>query len=244
MTAALSNSRQRLRLLQKPSLWAGFDHYFSTNWQAKQIFIDLKGKRVDIDLVRECALWSFHPLGKNEGDQKRARGKNRDKLLRKALIGCESAIAAFTPYVNLRICAPNIAKVRERASDLIAINRYLAEQYREILSRQKENGTFVTKRLGVQWNCTYLVALKAHISVSTGWDDEQVLSAIVHLVHGVHKSLNQRPSPTLRSLLQKAIQHFEQSPQNARIIALVEHMAANPETMRRMFPPVSSLFPK
>jgi hypothetical protein len=232
------NNSRRLHFLQKPGLWVGFDQYLSEDWQARHLLTDLKGKGVDIALVREWALWSIHPLGKEEAEHKRDRGENRNKVLSSALVASERVIAALTSYANLPGTDPKMGEVKGNALDLIERHLYLAKRYGEILAEQKKHGTFDTKRLGVHWNVAYLFTLKSHISVVTGWEKEQVLGAITYLVRGVHKTLDQRPSPTLRRLLQKAIHNFEKNPKNTRIIGLIQHCAGNSRELYRMFPPI------
>lgn len=121
------------------------------------------------------------------------------------------------------------------------MNHYLAQWYRHVLAEQEKHGTFETKRLGVQWNVAYLYILKAYISVVTGWKPEQVLSVMTYVIRGAHLTLKKRPSPVLRSLIQKAICNFEQNPKNARIIDRLQRSAVHPQELYRMFPPVSQV---
>ncbi len=45
-------NKSKVQLLQNPRLWDGFDYYFVTNWQAKEVLTNLKGQGLDIALLR------------------------------------------------------------------------------------------------------------------------------------------------------------------------------------------------
>jgi hypothetical protein len=236
MSVESENSHLREDLLRQPALWSGADNYFSTNWQAREILADLQKDGVGIKLAQELALWLFRPLGRCEAEQKRIRGQNQEKLVHEFLVGCSSGIAICKPYTHLNHKDPDDRSIMKEAEDLIERISYLQDRFEGVWQRRKE--TFNRKRLGTSWNTSYGSLLRAHISLMTGWDDQKVLTAVVHLVRAMHLAARLRPSPDLRRLLQKAIRHFESDPQNTRTMKRLERLAASPAELNRIFRPV------
>jgi hypothetical protein len=156
-------------------------------------------------------------LGKCEAEQKRTRGQSQEKLLQQFLKGCDSGIGYCQPYLHLGDDYPDNRAITEVAEDIVERISALQEQFRHIGLRQEQNGTFDGKRLGTSWNGSWGSLLKAYISSLTGWDNEKVLTAIVHLVRAMQQTAHPKPCPDLRRLLQKTIRRFEANPRNAEI---------------------------
>ena len=118
------------------------------------------------------------------------------------------------------------------------MNRYLARETQLILERAASSTVYTTKRLGVTWNIAYLYLSKAYIHSFTGGSDRKVLSAITHLITAAKRSVGNRVPRNLRSLLGKAIRKFENDPKNATIIGRVQRAVADPNVLKKIFPPL------
>ena len=70
-----ANSKARVQILRDMSIWKSFDGYFYNDWQRKEILKRLAYADVDLHLVGEWAMWSFHELAKEEAKWKRERGE-------------------------------------------------------------------------------------------------------------------------------------------------------------------------
>jgi len=106
------------------------------------------------------------------------------------------------------------------------------------LDRAENTAIFDSRRLGSNWNCQYLLLLKYYFSAKTGWNETEIMSAISHLVGAAHDGLRRRCPENLRVLVQKAIRHFEQNPDNATVIFLVKSVVLNPQQLYQKFPRV------
>ena len=234
-------SLEKTKLLQDPSISAAFTHYFNRNWQAQQVLNELQATGADVRHLREWALWSFHPLGSDEAEEKRRRGLLVKSQLRKALIGYESAIACFSHYSSAAHFGwAESINMSKRFQDLVAMNRYLARETRQMLEVAMATPLFSTKRLGVTWNIPYLYLSKIYISQITGWNDRRVLGAITHLIAAAKKSVRNRAPRDLRSLLRKALRTFESDPKNATIVGRLHRAVADPNVLTKLFRPISA----
>jgi hypothetical protein len=233
--AARADDQARRAVLQNVALWKRFDDYFSTNWQAKELRKELESAGCDWELLQEWAVWSFHPVAKDEARQKRRRGKQFRQLLQTAITGYESAVEAWRMY----------SEDQPRYAELVELNKKLATEARSALV-EAEKCAFNADRLGRTWNTQYLVLLKRYIADKTHWADKKVLTEIAHLVAAGQGAVQEKPTSArpqpwsltngpqfdargrlvdsghepvkLRDLIRKAIQTFEHDPCNSIFI--------------------------
>jgi len=239
MTAAQeANSKARVLILSDRKTWTGFDTHFERDWQRKEMRSKLEKAGVDLPLVGEWAMWSFHEVAKEEAKWKRERGEEFKRAQREMIESCDQATNVYRTYSTLPEDAPEIASVNQGFADLVKASQVLAERSRTLLLRAEDGAIFQSKRLGSGWNCLYLVLLKYYISVKTEWDETQVLGAVTNLVAAAFEALG-RPKPaTLRVLLRKAIHHFEVNAENASILDRTRKIVTNPDYLYLNFPKV------
>lgn len=231
-------SHQKIKLLQDPMRSAAFAHYFERNWQAKRTLEELKRAGANIQHLREWALWSFHPLGADEAEEKGKRSLLLKTQLKRALIGYENAIACYSWYASTPHFGWSDSKnMSDSFQILVDMNRHLAQETTRILANS-ETSVYRTKRLGVTWNTAYLYLSKAYIAKRTGWNDRQTLGALTHLITAAKKSVGNRVPGDLRSLLRKAIRKFESDPENATIVGRLQKAVADPNVLNQLFPPL------
>jgi hypothetical protein len=233
-------SIEKVRLLRNPVISAAFAHYFEQNWQVKQLLQELKSAGADIGRLREWALYSFHPLGTDEAEEKLKRGQMMQDQLKKALVGYESAIDFFSIYASApHFNWPETISVSIKTTDLVKLNQYLAREARTILERVAKTSVYNTKRLGVNWQGSYLYLSKAYIGQFMKWDERKILGAMSHLTAAAHESVKQRIPHNLRALLRKALRSFESDPRNTTIIVSLRKAASDPNVLSKSFPPLS-----
>jgi hypothetical protein len=128
--AARADDQARRAVLQNVALWKRFDDYFSTNWQAKELGKELENAGCDWELLQEWAVWSFHPVAKDEARQKRRRGKQFRQLLQTAITGYESAVEAWRMY----------SEHQPRYAELVELNKKLAGPQFDARGRLVDSG--------------------------------------------------------------------------------------------------------
>jgi len=234
--ALVANSKAKVQILGNVAVWEGFDAYFEKDWQAKEMRRKLVYADVTLRFVGEWAIFSFHELGKQEATSKRERGEEFKRAQRQLIESCNRTVRAHSLYASLPTTAPGEASVSQAFSRLVEQGVLQADMAGQFLKRADNGVTFNSKRLGTNWNCGYLALLKHYISVKTSWNGAEVMGAITHLVTAAHKALGQQPPENLRVLLQKALRHFEENPDNATINNLVKNAVSNPQQLYRMFP--------
>jgi|HubBroStandDraft_5_1064220.scaffolds.fasta_scaffold287620_1 hypothetical protein len=240
-TAAREKSRRKRQLLRDPVVSTAFHHYFRQrqNWQAREVLDKLQSLGADVELLRECALYSFHPLGQDEAEEKRKRGERRRSCLKKAIAGYKSAMEVYSWHMSApHHDDPDLRAVGQRSKELYKANEYLAKEASAWLERTAKNRRYTTKRLGVNWQSSYLFLMKSYIERLGGWEEARILEAMTHLIAAAHKSLNFRVPHDLRALLRKAIRGFENDSRNADIIMLLRHSAGDSKTLYEMFQPL------
>jgi hypothetical protein len=233
-----ANSKARVEILRDISTWGGFDRYFYKDWQRKEMRAKLSYADVDLPLVGEWAMWSFHELPKDEGKWKRARGEEFKLAQRISIESCNRAASAYSIYSSLPNYTSGIAQVNEAFSGLVQQNVNQARTAYQLLDRAESTAVFDSRRLGSNWNCLYLVLLKYYISEKTGWNETGTMNAVSHLVGAAHHALRRMCPKNLRVLLQKTIRHFEENPYNATLIFLVQNLVLNPQQLYQEFPRV------
>lgn len=183
-------SIEKIKLLRDPVAFTAFGHYFARNWEAKKILDELRSAGADIERLREWALYSFHPLGIDEAEEKRERGKKAQTQLKKAIAGYENAISFYSVYASApHFNWPESVSISNKSKHLMEMNQYLAVEARQILGRATAKGVYTTKRLGVIWASYYLYLIKSYIAGFTHWDKRKILGAMVHLITAAHKSV-------------------------------------------------------
>jgi hypothetical protein len=235
---AKEKSAEKIKLLRNPVVSAAFAHYFSGNWQAEKVLNELQAAGADVQLLREWALWSFHPLGADEAEEKQKRGRFTKTQLKKALIGYKSAIACFSAYAS----APHFGwsdsrSAADRFQQLVGMNQFLAQETSAMLERIG-SGVYKTKRLGVKWNIHYLYLSKVYIATVAHWDERRVLDALTHLITASKKSVRNRVPRDLRSLLRKTLRTFENDSENATIVRRLQRAVADPDVLTKFFLPL------
>jgi hypothetical protein len=233
-----ANSKARVQILSNAAVWNSFDSYFYSNWQRKEILRKLANADVDLQLVGEWAMWSFHELAKEEAKWKRERGEDFKLAQRVSIESCNRAASAYSAYSFLPDYVPGIASVNEAFSGLVQQNVTQAKKARQLLDKAENTAVFDSRRLGSNWNGLYLVLPKYYISAKTGWNETEIMSAVSHLVGAAHGALTRTCPENLRVLVQKAIRHFEQNPDNATIIFVVKSVVLNPQQLYQEFPRV------
>jgi hypothetical protein len=233
-----ANSRARVQILRDISIWKSFDDYFYNDWQRKELLKKLAYADVDLQLVGEWAMWSFHELTKEEAKWKRERGEEFKLAQRISIESCNRAASAYSIYASLPNFAPGIASVNEAFSGLVEQSVTQAEKARHLLDRAENSAIFDVRRLGSNWNCLYLVLLKYYLAAKTGWNKTEITGAVNHLVGAAHDALRRRRPENLRALLQKAVRHFEQNSNNGTLIFLVKSVVLNPQQLYQEFPRV------
>jgi hypothetical protein len=231
-----ANSKARVRILSDVKTWAGFDAHFEGDWQRKEMMEKLAKADIDLGLVGEWAMWSFHELAKEEAKWKRERGENFKRSLRMTLKSCDQTTNLYKTYSSLPEDDPEIASVNQAFAEFVKGNETVAERSRQLLEKAENSSIFESKRLGLNWNCLYLVLLKYYIALETGWNETKVLAAVTDLVAAAHETLGRRTPPTLRVLLRKAIHHFESNAENATILDRAKKIVSNPVHLYRNFP--------
>jgi hypothetical protein len=229
----------KTKLLRDPLVSAAFGHYFQRDWPAQQILDGLRSTGADIERLREWALYSFHPLGKDEAEEKRQRGLMMRTQLKKALVGYENAIAFYWIYASAPdFNWPESIAMSKRFKHLLELNRHLEREARSILERAATNDLYKTKRLGVFWQSAYLFLSRSYIGRLTNWNERKILGAMTHLIAASHKSVRNRVPKNLRTLIRKALREFEGNPRNARIIERLRKADADAKVVSEMFPPL------
>jgi hypothetical protein len=236
---AKEKSAEKIKLLRNPVVSAAFAHYFRANWQAQKMLNELQVAGANVQHLREWALWSFHPLGADEAEEKQKRGRLTKTRLKKALIGYKSAIACFSAYAS----APHFGwsdsrSTSDRFQRLVRMNQYLARETSAVLERIGTSGVYKTKRLGVKWNIHYLYLSKVYIAAVAHWDERSVLDALTHLITAGKKSVRNKVPRDLRSLLRKTLRTFENDSENATIVGRLQRAVANPDVLTEFFPPL------
>jgi len=233
-----ANSKARVQILSDISIWKSFDRYFCNDWQRKEIRQKLAYADVYLPLVGEWAMWSFHELAKEEAKWKRERGEQFKLAQRISIESCNRAASTYSTYVSAPALVPSMVSVSEAFRRLVEQNMRQAKIARQLLDRAESSAIFDSRRLGSNWNGLYLVLLKYYISAKTGWNETEILGAVSHLVSAAHDALRRTCSKNLRVLVQKAIRHFEQNPDNATIIFSVKSLVLNPQQLYQEFPRV------
>jgi hypothetical protein len=233
-----TNSKARVQILSNATVWKRLVSYFENDWQRKDILRKLVCADVDLQLVGEWAMWSFHELARDEAKWKRERGDEFKLAQRIFIESCNRAASAYSMYASLPNFAHGIASVNEAFGGLVEQNVTQAKKGRQLLDRTEDTAIFDSRRLGSSWNCLYLVLLKYYISAKTGWNGTEIMSAVSHLIGSAHEALRRTSPKDLRVLLQKAIRHFEQNPGNATIIFLAKNLVLNPRQLYQEFPRV------
>jgi hypothetical protein len=237
-SALVANSKAKVQILRNTAVWEGFDKYFENDWQAREMRRKLVYADVALPFVGEWAIFSFHELGKQEAKSKRERGEELKRAQKGLIESCKRTVRAHSTYASLPNFAPGTASVTEAFSRLVEQGVLQTQIARQLLDRAEKGAIFDSRRLGSNWNGVYLALLKHYISAKTGWHRAEIMGAITHLVTAAHDALRRRPPANLRVLLQKAIRHFEENPDNATINYLVKSVVLNPQQLSRMFPRV------
>jgi hypothetical protein len=168
--------------------------------------------------------------------KKSANGGKEAFLPEKAIAGYKSAMEVYSWHMSApHHDDPDLRAVGQRSKELYKANEYLAKEASAWLERTAKNRRYTTKRLGVNWQSSYLFLMKSYIERLGGWEEARILEAMTHLVAAAHKSLNFRVPHDLRALLRKAIRGFENDSRNADIIRLLRHSAADPKILYKMF---------
>jgi hypothetical protein len=240
LTAAeQANNRARLQILSDKETRIGFDAYFHFDWQAKEIMKGLADSSVHLPLVGEWAILSFHELAKEEGMWKRKRGEDFKRAQRTTIDAANLRMSTDNMYARQSNYAPGLEEVNRAFMLVTEQNVIQLQRAQNLLAIAEKTAVFDPRRLGTNWNCVYLQLLKEHISVATGWDNSSVMNAISHLVKAAHQALGRTCSRNVRMLLQKAIRHFEQNPDNATLIRHIKALVLNRDELAKMFPRVA-----
>jgi hypothetical protein len=104
-----ANSKARVKILSDAALWKRFDTYFENDWQRKELRRKLVYADVDLVLVGEWAILSFHELAKEEAKWKRERGEEFKRAQRLSIESCDRATRAYGVYASVPTVAPGIA---------------------------------------------------------------------------------------------------------------------------------------
>lgn len=239
LTAAQqANSKARVEILSDVRTWKHFDDHFERNWQAKNLRVQLVYADVHLPLVGEWAIWSFHELAKEEAEWKHARGEQLKAAQRTTIETCSQNIGICNFYSDLSNYAPGLDLVSDSFGHDAEDNMIRLQRAERLLERAENTAIFDARRLGANWNCLYLELLREYISFKTSWSQTPVMTAIAHLVSAAREALKRPHAPTLRTLLQKAIRHFEKNAANTTLITLVRALVRNPSELFEMFPPV------
>jgi hypothetical protein len=233
-----ANSQARVTILSDRTTWIGFDHYFRSCWETQELREQLAFADVYLPLVGEWALWSFHELGRDEVIWKRERGKALKWALRMAIAAYKANIECYRSYTDLTPLSVGLDRVNQEFGKLIEENRIQMQRVEQLLEKVENGAIFEGRRIGANWNCLYLELLKAYISFKTGWNQAKVITSLTYLVQAAHHTLKRHCSANIRSLVQKALRHFEDNLDNATIIMLARALVRNDEELYRQFPPV------
>jgi len=236
--AEIANSKARVRLLCNKAVWNAFDAHFESDWQSMETRDGLIRADVNLRLVGEWAIWSFHELAKEEAQWKRDRGDEFKRAHRMLIESCNRNAAVYRTYASLPTFASGLDITNKAFSGLVEQSLTQVEHARQFLTKAENSGIFNSRRLGSNWNCQYLALLKHYISSKTKWDDSGTINAVTKLVKAAHTALGRACPSNLRVLLQKAIRHFEHNPENATLLALVQSLVLNRQQLYQMFPPL------
>ncbi len=235
--SAKEKSIEKVNLLGNRGVSTAFWRYFKQDWQAGELLGELRSAGADPDLLREWLVYSFHPLGNDEAEEKNKRRLIMQKQLKKALTGYQSAIAFYSlyaapPSLNL----PVSIRSTKHFNHLVKLNQYLEGEATAMLQRAAVSETYTTKRLGVNWQGPYLYLSRSYIGGVAGWEERKILGAMTHFIAAAHKSLGIPVPQDLRVLIRKALRAFEKDPRNARIIERLQTTAGDPATLYKLFP--------
>jgi hypothetical protein len=233
-----ANSQARVKILSDETTWIAFDHHFQSCWQTKELRQKLALADVHLPLVGEWAMWSFHELAREEATWKRQRGKSFKRAQRRTIEACEENFACYGSYTGLSPFDPRLNQVNEVFGSYIEADGILLRRAQRLLEKAENSAIFNGRRLGANWNCLYLELLKAYISLKTGWNETTTMTSIFRLVLMAHRVLGRKCSGQLRPLLQKALRHFEENPDNATLITLARGLVRDHEELYKQFPRV------
>src|SRR6267378_2676175 len=135
-----ANSKARVQILSNAAVWKSFDGYFDSRWQRKEIRRQLAYADVDLPLVGEWAILSFHELAKEEAKWKRERGEEFKRALRMSIESCNRTASAYSTYCSLPNFAAGIASVNELFGGLVEQNVIQAEKARQLLDKAENTG--------------------------------------------------------------------------------------------------------
>jgi len=107
------NSKARVQILRDFVVWKGFDAYFGSHWQRKEMLRKLGAAAIDPWLVGEWAMWSFHELAKEEAKWKRERGDEFKRAHRLSIESSNQTTNAYSVYASVPASAPGMASVYE-----------------------------------------------------------------------------------------------------------------------------------
>ena|SRR5258708_1124031 len=141
--SAREKSIEKIRLLRDPLISAAFTSYFERNWPAQGVLDELRSAGMDIERLREWALYSFHPLGTDEAEEKRKRGQMMKTRLKKALLGYKSAIAFYSHYALAPTFNwPDAIIVSNDFKHLVEIHQYLAVRAKTMIENAEAKGLY------------------------------------------------------------------------------------------------------